>query len=412
MPRLLESIILAGPAVRRFALSATLVIGLWPIRASAAQETPAVWGIVPGDSGSPHAGAALDQVVPKAAPQEIDSASGRRGEFVVAPLPIINPTIDNGAAMVVGYLYHLDPTDRTGPPSMTLGAGFGTSNGSWGGAALQQFHFHRDRYRVLAAGAYGSVNYDYFGIGQDAGADGVSIPLEQTGTLALAEGLVLFGRRWYAGGRYQFMKTAVGIDQSALDSPPPIPLPDRDIDLRTATVGPRLQRDSRDNPFYPSQGMLVDAIVGFYGKAVGGQRSYQSYQASFSQYLPVGTRQVVAWRLSGCRATGDVPFYDLCLLGKAQDLRGYVTGQFRDRLMLASQVEYRTELWWRLGATAFLGAGEVGSSASALSGDKLVPGGGVGLRLVVAKKNHVNLRADYAWGKDSHAFYVGVGEAF
>ena len=41
-----------------------------------------------------------------------------------------------------------------------------------------------------------------------------------------------------------------------------------------------------------------------------------------------------------------------------------------------------------------------------------LPGGGVGLRFTLARRNHVNLRVDYAWGKNSTALYVGVAEAF
>jgi len=47
-----------------------------------------------------------------------------------------------------------------------------------------------------------------------------------------------------------------------------------------------------------------------------------------------------------------------------------------------------------------------------LNWNDALPSGGVGLRFTVAKRNHVNLRADYAWGKDSSALYVSVVEAF
>jgi len=40
------------------------------------------------------------------------------------------------------------------------------------------------------------------------------------------------------------------------------------------------------------------------------------------------------------------------------------------------------------------------------------PGGGFGLRFLLAKKNHINLRADFAWGNSSRAAYVSLGEAF
>jgi outer membrane translocation and assembly module TamA len=80
--------------------------------------------------------------------------------------------------------------------------------------------------------------------------------------------------------------------------------------------------------------------------------------------------------------------------------------------MLVGQVEYRRELWWRFGAVAFAGAGQVGPTFGDFQGSNTRPGGGVGLRFAVAPKNHINLRVDYSVGQGSHAWYVGVAEAF
>ena len=41
-----------------------------------------------------------------------------------------------------------------------------------------------------------------------------------------------------------------------------------------------------------------------------------------------------------------------------------------------------------------------------------LPGGGGGVRFELSKKYHVNLRIDFAQGKESHTWSVGVGEAF
>jgi hypothetical protein len=41
-----------------------------------------------------------------------------------------------------------------------------------------------------------------------------------------------------------------------------------------------------------------------------------------------------------------------------------------------------------------------------------LPSGGGGLRFLLSKKYHVNLRADIAQGVDGHTFSMGVGEAF
>jgi hypothetical protein len=82
----------------------------------------------------------------------------RRGEFLIAPLPIVNPTLDNGVALVGGYLFRLDPDDRTTAPSVSGAGGFKTSNGSWGAAVLQTLNPARDAIRIRAVAAYIDIN--------------------------------------------------------------------------------------------------------------------------------------------------------------------------------------------------------------------------------------------------------------
>lgn len=399
--------------IRRTSWSSAAVFALLIAAQPASGQTASsvgAWAAIPAESGAPQAGAVVAQVIPDAVVHEPASAT-KRGEFVIAPIPMINPTLDNGLAMVVGYLYRLDQSDMTTPPSLTLGMIFKTSNGSSGGGAVQQLHLDHDRYRILVAAGYGSLNYDYFGTGSEAGGSGISIPLTQEGGMGLAEGLVDVGAQWYVGGRYQLMDMRVAIDEPQPASGAPV-IPAGDVKLRTAALGPRVQRDTRDNPFYPTRGIVANAMAAFYGESLGGRRSYQSYEAWFSNYVSGGSRQVVAWRIAACATANDVPFYDNCQLGKSQDLRGYVVGQYRDRVMIAGQVEYRAEVWRRVGATAFIGGGEVAPTFARLTWQDALPGGGLGLRYTLAKRNHVNLRADYAWGQSSHALYISVGEAF
>jgi outer membrane protein assembly factor BamA len=205
-------------------------------------------------------------------------------------------------------------------------------------------------------------------------------------------------------------RMTVSTDSIAIPDGPTLPA--QDADLRTAALGPRVHYDSRDNPFYPRRGLQIQGVVSFYDESVGGNRTYQSYQGWINSYTGVGARHVFAWHAGACGVAGSVPFYDLCMLGKSQDLRGYTVGQYRDRTMIAAQAEWRSELWWRFGGTGFAGAGEAVPDFGALNWNDALPGGGVGLRFTVAKRNHVNLRADYAWGKDSSALYISVVEAF
>ena len=206
------------------------------------------------------------------------------------------------------------------------------------------------------------------------------------------------------------LRMRVATDSIAIPEGPTLPA--QDADLRTAALGPRVHYDSRDNPFYPRHGMQVQGVASFYAEAVGGNRTYQAYQGWINRYTAIGARHVFAWHAGACGVAGSVPFYDLCMLGKSQDLRGYSVGQYRDRAMIAAQAEWRSELWWRFGGTVFGGGGEEVRDFGTLNWNDALPSGGVGLRFTVAKRNHVNLRADYAWGKDSSALYVSVVEAF
>ena len=65
-----------------------------------------------------------------------------------------------------------------------------------------------------------------------------------------------------------------------------------------------------------------------------------------------------------------------------------------------------------LGLVAFGGIGEVAPDGDGFRTDQFLPAGGTGIRFLLSKKFHVNLRTDFAWGKDNFTWSMGVGEAF
>ena len=71
-------------------------------------------GVVTGDTSGVEGIAAADQATPAA----VDPADAlKRGELVVAPMPMVNPTLENGLAFVAGYLYRTDRHDAVTAPS-------------------------------------------------------------------------------------------------------------------------------------------------------------------------------------------------------------------------------------------------------------------------------------------------------
>ena len=111
-------------------------------------------------------------------------------------------------------------------------------------------------------------------------------------------------------------------------------------------------------------------------------------------------------------SSGIRPFDLLPQLGGEYLVRGYYGGRFRDRSLVALQVEYRAHIWRRLGAIGFLSAGRVASTLSDLNLSGLKPAAGFGLRFLLAPDEGLNLRADFGLGKGSSGFYLGMGEVF
>jgi hypothetical protein len=121
---------------------------------------------------------------------------------------------------------------------------------------------------------------------------------------------------------------------------------------------------------------------------------------------------VLAYRAFGKFTAGRVPFFDLAFFGTHNDLRGYPGGQYVDKMMIATQAEYRWRFWGKWGMVAFAGIGEVAPTLSEFGAGNLLPSVGAGLRYMVSEANRVNISVDYARGKDGDAVYFYIGEAF
>ena len=378
-----------------------------PTPAKQKSKKPKLWGAVATSGDSMQGGVDVNSGTtndPNISPEERN-----KGEFVIAPIPIINPTTENGLAIGAGYLFHFDKKEQTRSPSVIGGVAFRTTNGTRGSGVGGMFRFKEDKYRLLVAGGDATINLNFFGVGIDAGNAGLSIPISLKARAFVIEGLMRVYEKWYVGPRYHLLKMKAGLNFDDGEAVPGRPvIPPLDINLRTAALGPRIKRDTSDDAFYPRNGSIFDIKAGFYGKAVGGNRTYQSYEVSYNRYFTLGKKQVLAGRLASCFIRGRVPFYDLCTLG----LRGYEAARYLDRNMLSGQGEFRQEFPWRLGAVAFFGIGEVAEKFSDFRSDKIRPAGGIGVRFRLTKQSHINLRVDYAWGIRDKGLYVGVTEAF
>jgi hypothetical protein len=343
--------------------------------------------------------------------QEEKGEHAKRGSFLFAPIPISSPAVGSGIVPVVGYIFKLNAKDNVSPPSVLGAGGLITNNGSRGFFVGGQLHLKRDTYQVTSGFVHGNVNYDLYGIGTAAGNAGFKLPLNQTGEAFLVDLVRRLAWGFFLGPRFFTGHSLITIRPNS--GSPVLPPSDVGIHTTLTALGVHLNRDTRPNQFYPTAGTVFDFTSDFFSQALGSKYSFQSYKVTFDKYGSLGDTQTLAYNAFFCAVGGDPPFYENCIYGTNSELRGYTAGRYLDRYMIATQLEYRLVLPKRFGLVAFGGIGEVAPGGGHLfRTNQILPAGGGGVRFMLSKQYHVNLRADIGLGKNGHTFGMGIGEAF
>ena len=352
-----------------------------------------------------------EDVVPQpSADIAVQVHESRRIDWVALPIPISNPTIGSGLAVTTMALYHLGGAAQ---PSNTAVGVFKTDNGSSGAGVLQETYLGNTGWQINGALLKANLNLDFFGVGADQGNQNKALPINQDikgGAIwvmaAVAPGFSL-------GPRYRFDTVDVRpeVDSQKL-ADFPVPLPPLNIGLTESTLELLLQYDTRDSRFGPAQGWFTEFSAAFTDKAVGSDITYQKYTLAANWYYRLTPALVLGLRGSLCEASDSTPFFALCLFGMSSDLRGYVTGRYRDKTMFATQAELRWHVWRRLGAVAFAGVGDVAEQFSDLKLSDPLSSVGAGLRFLASPQNRVNIGVDVAYAKNDYTAYFRIGEAF
>jgi hypothetical protein len=171
--------------------------------------------------------------------------------------------------------------------------------------------------------------------------------------------------------------------------------------------------DSRDNRYNAYKGFLVALKTMTFPSWMGNPYLYSSYNLDLRTYINPWLKHVIAFQATTSLRTGDVPFYELAMMGGEDQMRGYYKGALRDMVLVDGQMEYRMPVWKMLGVTAFVGTGRVAHSYSDLAWDGFWLSYGAGLRVRVDTKHNTNLRLDWGFGPNGvNGFYINFAEAF
>lgn len=347
-------------------------------------------------------------------PEQTDEGSNLRGPDrfspLFAPIPFKNTQVGWGLVLMAGAIHRLDP-DTSYKPSTGAVCGFYTENKSWGVMAVEVARFSRDRWRARGVVSHMDVNYDFYGIGEDAGTAGRALGINQRMDFVVGSGLRRVTHGLYAGAAIMWLKTKA---LPQVEIPPDLPAsPDDFGDATLVAPGLQAELDTRDDDYWPSHGSLAKLKGWFYASGLGSSRDFQRYVFFWSWYTRLRDRLVLATNLNALSAAGDAPFYALPALGTGLGgLRGYTQGRYRDRIAVTAQAEARYHLRGRFGGVLFGGFGQVAPKVSDLGKAEVLPAGGVGARFQLTRRYPMHMRFDYAWGKDAPLFYFSVAEAF
>jgi hypothetical protein len=276
---------------------------------------------------------------------------------VFDPRPIPGPSLDPVSDPPV------EQSGRTGGGAAPFVAPlpFKDTQIGWGLLAGEMARLGGDAWRLRGAVSSMEINYDFYGIGEDAGELGKTIPLKQPVTFAVATGSRRVVRSLYLGAAILWMHTEVRLRDSLVWD---LPFPKPDVELPTTTLFPPgavLEYDTRDDDYWPTRGSDARVSAHFFVKALGGSRVFQRYMAAWSSFAPLhGPRVILAANANFAGAAGDVPFYALPSVGSGRyGLRGYTQGRYRDNVMTTVQAELCCHTAGRFGAAAFGGFGQV-----------------------------------------------------
>jgi len=159
--------------------------------------------------------------------------------------------------------------------------------------------------------------------------------------------------------------------------------------------------DSRDQVLNPSKGIFTLLRYKYFSNNVS------SAELQGRIYKGLGRRFLLAGQIVSQLSDISEPL-QLYRYGNSTYLRGYYQGNFRTSNAFTSQIELRTNVIGRFGVVTFAGMGQLWHMGI---NHRLYTYGG-GLRFKIDRESNVNIRFDYALGKNSSGFYIGFGEAF
>lgn len=272
-----------------------------------------------------------------------------------------------------------------------------------------QLWFNRETYNIYGEFGFQHENYLYFGIGNKVPSNFQERYYIHVPRLRI-NFLKKIYNHLYAGIVYSIDRTDI-LNLSANGMLINGTVPGSKGGLLSG-VGVILKYDSRNSQFYPTKGHFLEFSAIVNNKFTGSDYAFNKYALNMSTYIALPFKQVLALNANAVVNQNNVPFYQMATLGGDAKMRGIYNGRYRDNNSLILQAEYRLALFWKIGAVAFIGVGNVAKHLNQFELENSRLAYGAGLRWVVDKKQQLNVRFDAGFSEGAIKYYFTFAEAF
>lgn len=335
------------------------------------------------------------------------NAQKQQSRFSGFPFPIIYYTPETKLAYgIAGTITFHNTKDSARKKTSSILAGIaGTQNKQF--LSYVQYQLFLNKFYVFGEAGYYKYNYFFYGTGKNEVPEelyAVNYPrIKVNATYKVAPD-------FYAGVAYQYENFS--IRNTAING-----------ELRKGVIpgskggvvsgaGLQFVYDTRDTVLFPSKGFFANANYLINGKYIGSSYDFIRLVVDLSMYRKVSSKIVLAINSYNSFISGTAPFQQLSQVGGNKLLRGYYQGRYMDKNLSAVQAEARFPIYKRFGAVLFGGSAVLGGSGKFLDISQPHHNYGGGIRFKMNRKEYLNLRLDYAFGKGSSGFYLTFGEAF
>lgn len=194
-------------------------------------------------------------------------------------------------------------------------------------------------------------------------------------------------------------------------------------EYQTSGISMNLVYDTRDNIVNAYSGIYVNLNFRLNMKALGSHRNGTTLWTEFRAFKSLGKklqRHILAlWLYGSFKTSGEIPYLHLMSTGfdyMNSSGRGYPEGRWRGEDLVYGELEYRFPI---SPCTGILGGVVFANVTSASNRDMgipilgyLMPGAGVGIRIMVGKHDRTNLSVDLGFGEYNRGLYLQAAEVF